>query len=60
MIVVAIVGMASATVAFALRDSAQNQLDREAQRLVALLESARAVIPGQRRRTAVASHGWRF
>ncbi len=42
MIVVAIVGMASAMVVFALRDSAQNQLDREAQRLVALLESARA------------------
>jgi general secretion pathway protein H len=42
MIVVAIVGLASATVAFALRDSAQSQLDREAQRLVAQLESARA------------------
>ncbi len=42
MIVVAIVGLASATVAFALRDSTQSQLDREAQRLVALLESARA------------------
>ncbi|CAM8630500.1 Prokaryotic N-terminal methylation site [Comamonadaceae bacterium] len=42
MIVVAIVGMASAMVVFALRDSAQSQLDREAQRLVAMLESARA------------------
>ncbi len=42
MIVVAIVGMASAMVTFALRDSTQSQLDREAQRLVALLESARA------------------
>lgn len=42
MIVVAITGMASAAVAFALRDSTQTQLDREAQRLVALLEAARA------------------
>lgn len=42
MIVVAITGMASAAVALALRDSTQTQLDREAQRLVALLESARA------------------
>ena len=42
MIVVALVGMASAMVTFALRDSAQSQLDSEAQRLVTLLESARA------------------
>lgn len=42
MIVVAIVGLASATVVFALRDSVQSQLDQEAQRLVTLLESARA------------------
>lgn len=42
MIVVAIAGIASAAVALALRDSRQSQLDREALRLVALLESARA------------------
>ena len=40
--VVAIVGIASAAVALALRDSRQTQLDREALRLVAQLESARA------------------
>jgi general secretion pathway protein H len=42
MVVLAIVGMASATVVLALRDSAQTQIDREAQRLVAVLEAARA------------------
>jgi general secretion pathway protein H len=42
LLVVAIVGVAAAGVAFALRDAAQSQLDQEAQRLAALLESARA------------------
>ncbi|HCX81341.1 MAG: type II secretion system protein GspH [Curvibacter sp. RIFCSPHIGHO2_12_FULL_63_18] len=42
LLVVAIVGMASAGVAFALRDAGQSRLDREAQRLAALLEGARA------------------
>ncbi|MDH4449080.1 MAG: prepilin-type N-terminal cleavage/methylation domain-containing protein [Rhodoferax sp.] len=42
MIVVAIVAMASATVVLALRDSAQSQLDREALRLLAQLETLRA------------------
>ncbi|MDR7308201.1 prepilin-type N-terminal cleavage/methylation domain-containing protein [Rhodoferax saidenbachensis] len=42
LLVVAIVGVAAAGVAFALRDAAHSQLDREAQRLAALLESARA------------------
>lgn len=42
LLVVAIVGVAAAGVAFALRDAAQSELDREAQRLAALLESARA------------------
>ncbi|MFZ3220944.1 MAG: prepilin-type N-terminal cleavage/methylation domain-containing protein [Rhodoferax sp.] len=42
LIVVAIVAMASAGVSLALRDSAQSRLDTQAQRLAALLESARA------------------
>ncbi len=40
--VVAIIAVASGGVAFALRDSGQTQLEREAQRLVALLDAARA------------------
>jgi general secretion pathway protein H len=42
LVVMAIVAMASAGVGFALRDNAQVQLDRDAERLVALLETARA------------------
>jgi general secretion pathway protein H len=42
LVVVSIIAIASAGVIFSLRDSAQAQLEREAQRLVALLESARA------------------
>ena len=42
LVVVAIMAIASAGVALSLRDSAQTQLAREAQRLSALLESARA------------------
>lgn len=42
LVVAAIIAMASAGVGFALRDTSQVQLDREAQRLVALLETARA------------------
>ena len=42
MVVVAIIAIATAGVSFALRDSAAAQLDREAQRLSALFESARA------------------
>ena len=42
LVVLAIVAMASAGVGFAMRDSGQAQLEREAQRLAALLESARA------------------
>lgn len=43
LLVVAIIAMASAGVAFALRDIGQTDLEREAQRLVAALESARSV-----------------
>ena len=42
LIVVAIIAIATAGVSFALRDSQATQLEREAQRLAALLESARA------------------
>jgi general secretion pathway protein H len=42
LVVVAIIAIASAGVTFALRDSQATQLEREAQRLAALLESARA------------------
>lgn len=42
LIVVAIMAIATAGVGFAMRDSSQTQLEREAQRLAALLESARA------------------
>ena len=42
LVVVAIIAIASAGVSFALRDASATQLDREGQRLAALLESARA------------------
>ncbi len=42
LVVLAIVAMASAGVGFAMRDSSQVQLEREGERLAALLESARA------------------
>jgi general secretion pathway protein H len=42
LVVMAIVAMASAGVGFALRDNTQVQLDRDAQRLAALLETGRA------------------
>lgn len=42
LLVVAIIAVASAGVSFAFRDSSQTQLERDAVRLAALLESARA------------------
>ena len=42
LVVVAVIAIATASVAFALRDSAATVLEREAQRLSALFESARA------------------
>lgn len=42
LVVLAIIALATAGVGFAMRDGAQNQLEREALRLSALLESARA------------------
>ena len=42
LVVISIIAIASAGVSFALRDSRSTELEREAQRLAALLESARA------------------
>ena len=42
MVVITIIAIASAGVAFAIRDNSGTQLEREAQRLAALFESARA------------------
>jgi general secretion pathway protein H len=62
LVVVAIMAMATAGVSLSMRDSTQTQLEREAQRLVALLEAARA----QSRASGVAVHwqadaqGFRF
>ena len=42
LVVIAIIAIASAGVTFAMRDSSETRLEREAQRLTALLESARA------------------
>ena len=41
LVVLAIIAISSAGVAFAMRDNAQTQLEREAQRLIAKLEAAR-------------------
>lgn len=41
-VVIAIIAVATAGVSFAMRDSSAARLDREADRLAALLESARA------------------
>ena len=60
--VVAIVAVASAGVAFALRDTGGAPLDRDAQRLGALLESARARsrLSGQPVRWIADAQGFRF
>ena len=42
LVVLAIIGFAMAGVSLSLRDSRQTQLEREAQRLIAILEAARA------------------
>ena len=60
--VVAIIAVASAGVSFALGNSAGDNLDRDAQRLAALLESARARsrLTGQPVRWVAADAGFRF
>ena len=62
LVVISIVAIASAGVAFALRDAAGDPLDRDAQRLAALLESARARsrLSGQPVRWVAGESGFRF
>ena len=62
LVVVAIVAVVSAGVGFAMRDSSQVQLDREAERLAALLESARArsQVSGVAVRWRATDTGFRF
>ena len=62
MVVVAIIAIAAAGVSFAVRDTAGAPLDRDAQRLAALLESARARsrLSGQAVRWVAQPNGFRF
>ncbi len=55
LVVLAIIGFAMAGVSLSLRDSGQTQLEREAQRLVAHLEAARA-----QSRTSGVAQAWRI
>jgi general secretion pathway protein H len=62
MVVVAIIAMASAGVSFALRDATGQPLERDAQRLAALLDSARARsrMAGQSVRWVASDAAFRF
>ena len=62
LVVLAIIAMASAGVGFAMRDGTQSQLEREALRLSALLESARAQsqLTGVPVRWQATEQGFRF
>lgn len=62
LVVVSIIAVATAGVAFAMRDSGDAALDREARRLSALLESARARsrLSGQPVRWVATEQGFRF
>jgi general secretion pathway protein H len=62
LVVVSIIAIASAGVAFALRDAGGDPLDRDAQRLAALLESgrARSRLSGQPVRWLAVDGGFRF
>jgi general secretion pathway protein H len=62
LVVISIIAIGSAGVAFALRDAGGDPLDRDAQRLAALLESARARsrLSGQPVRWVATDHGFRF
>ena len=62
LVVVAIIAVAAAGVSFAVRDAAGTALDRDAQRLTALLESARARsrLTGQPVRWVATEAGFRF
>jgi general secretion pathway protein H len=56
MVVIAIMGLATAGVSLAMRDTAGEQLSREAERLAALLEAGRAAsrASGSRQKMAFA------
>lgn len=62
LVVVSIIAIATAGVAFAVRDSGAASLDRDAQRLAALLESgrARSRMSGQPVRWVAVEGGFRF
>ncbi len=62
LVVVAIIAIATAGVSFALRDSAGNQLEREAARLASLFDAARAQSrsTGQPMRWRLTDGGFRF
>jgi general secretion pathway protein H len=62
LVVISIIAIASAGVTFALRDNAGVALDRDAQRLAALLESgrARSRLSGQPVRWVATEEGFRF
>jgi general secretion pathway protein H len=62
LVVVSIIAIASAGVSFAMRDAAGTALDRDAQRLASLLESARARsrLTGQPVRWVAADAAFRF
>lgn len=62
LVVVAIIAVAAAGVSFALGNAAGDSLDRDAQRLAALLESARARsrLTGQPVRWVAVDEGFRF
>ena len=62
LVVISIIAIGSAGVAFALRDAGGDPLERDAQRLAALLESARARsrLSGQPVRWVAGESGFRF
>ena len=62
LVVISIIAIAAAGVSFAVRDASGTHLDREAQRLAALLESARARsrLTGQPVRWVATEAGFRF
>lgn len=62
LVVIAIVALVSAGVSFALRDASQVQLERDAERLAALLETARARsrVSGVAVRWSASAEGFRF
>lgn len=62
LVVISIIAIASAGVAFSIRDSAETALEREGERLVALLETGRALsrVSGQAMRWRDTPQGFSF